>query len=94
MAGVKDKLNGEEWAPVVDRPGNANAVHGEADGVAELQPEQPVVDEGLRQEEGEAPISPGESALQIEDVAHSDLALPTPGLPDEPSFSGEPIISG
>jgi monofunctional biosynthetic peptidoglycan transglycosylase len=93
VAGVKDKLSGEEWAPVVGRPGNANAVHGEADRVAELQPGQPVVDEGLRQEEAAAPISPGESAERIEDVAHSDLALPTPGLPDEPSFSGEPIIS-
>ena len=30
-------------------------------------------------------------APQVEDVAHRVLTLPAPGLPDEPTYTGEPV---
>jgi len=79
---------------VADQARTADAVSGEADSVAERQPEQPVGQEPPRQEEAywsSQPISLGELALQAEGVRQSDLTLPTPGLPDEPTFTGDPV---
>ena len=79
---------------MADQAHTADAVSGEADSVAERQPEQPVGQEPPRQEEApwsSQPISLFELTLQAEEVRQSDLTLPAPGLPDEPTFTGDPV---
>jgi monofunctional glycosyltransferase len=110
MAGVKDKLNGEEWAPAADPAHGDEAGPDTPDDAGEPLPDEPTALEARHGEEVAAPTeegvsgptearaaesaeTPQEWAPQAEDVAHRDLALPAPGLPDEPVFAGEPFIS-
>jgi monofunctional biosynthetic peptidoglycan transglycosylase len=113
MAGVKDKLNGEEWAPAADKAHGVEAVPDAPDDATELRPEEATTQEAPQEEElaapteeqvtgptepraaatAESPEAPHEWAPQVEHVAHRDLELPAPGLPDEPVFTGEPFIS-
>jgi monofunctional glycosyltransferase len=113
MAGVKDKLNGEEWAPAADQAHGVEAVPDAPDDATDPRPDEATTLEAPQEEEvdapteqqvtgptepraaatAESPQEPHEWAPQVEDVAHRDLALPAPGLPDEPVFTGEPFIS-
>jgi monofunctional glycosyltransferase len=117
MAGVKDKLNGEEWAPAAHQAHGVEAVPDARDDATEPRPDEATALGALREEleapqeeEVTAPTEeevsgpretraagsakgPHECAPQVEEVTHRDLSLPAPGLPDEPVFTGEPVLS-
>jgi monofunctional glycosyltransferase len=110
MAGAKDKLNGEEWAPATDQALGVEAVPDVPDHAGEPRLDEATALEARHEEEvaaaaeegvsgpteprtPESVETPHECAPRVEDVAHRDLALPAPGLPDEPVFTGEPFTS-
>jgi monofunctional glycosyltransferase len=94
MAGVKDKPNGEDEAGVADQADRADSAHGEGEGAGARRPAEPISQETLPDEAVEGSSdAPDELALQATEIDQSALTLPAPGLPDEPTFVGEPVIS-
>jgi monofunctional biosynthetic peptidoglycan transglycosylase len=94
VAGVKDKPSGEDGAAVADQADRADAALGEGEGADERRRAEPVAQETLPDGAVEGALQAGsadELALQVAGVEPSDLTLPAPGLPDDPTYTGDPV---